>query len=121
MGPSDNKTEESKSIESQLEQATDRHKALTPEIEKPYEQVNQDTEQNVTKIYYIIVGSYVTTDQAKKLQSELIYQGYNSEILISGKKVRVSLKRFSDKEIAVAELEKIRKMKGFEQAWLLAD
>jgi len=74
--------------------------------------------------YFLIAGSFSSMDNAEKFQSELIQQGYDSEVIIrkTGKNqdfYKVSYKGFADKDEAFNQLSVERKLPNQEDVWLL--
>lgn len=67
--------------------------------------------------FYLIVGSFQNLHKAQVLQNQLIAEGFEAEVLRANETTfRVSCARFTNKNKAVAEMEKLR-AKG-KQIWL---
>lgn len=67
--------------------------------------------------FYLIVGSFQNLHKAQVLQKQLIAEGFEAEVLRANETTfRVSCARFTNKNKAVAEMEKLR-AKG-KQIWL---
>ena len=106
------------SLEKFFDSATDKRKALAIKQAKPINSA-KNIAQGTT--YYIIAGSFNTFDRASRFSKQLGKQGNKSEIIQFNQNIfRVSLGEFDDKDKALAELEKIRRIKGNESAWLLS-
>lgn len=71
------------------------------------------------KTYYIIAGSFAKVDNAQELVESLSEQGYNSEILQSDGRFRVSISKFSDRNQALRELARLRNQNSIKSVWLL--
>ena len=69
--------------------------------------------------YYIIVGSYEKMENAQIHFNNLKGQGHSPEIIKSNGRYRVSLSKFSDRNRALRELERLRREKPTESVWLL--
>lgn len=80
-----------------------------------YEEVKQYDES----IYYIISGSFVNMENAQKHCRYLESKGYKPEIIEDIGKYRVAMSKFTDKNRALRELERIRREKPTESVWLL--
>lgn len=88
------------------------HRAIKPAVQ---EQVITGDVQ-----YYIIAGAFGVEENASKLITQLKSEGYNAELLGQNRRklYLVSIKSFSNKESAIAELQNVHH-KGYSSAWLL--
>lgn len=93
----------------QLRLETDKKAALYYSEPVPQEQ----------KTYYIISGSFTRLDNAQVHLQNLEKKGYKPEILQSNGSYRVSMVKYSDKNRALRELERLRKEKPYQSVWLL--
>lgn len=89
--------------------ATDKKSALYYE-----EPVAQDQ-----KTYYIIAGSFAKIENAQMLFNSLEEKGHKPEIVNSDGRFRVAISKFSDRNRALRELERLRREKPNDQVWLL--
>jgi nucleoid DNA-binding protein len=88
---------------------TDKKKALF--YEEPIEEQ--------TKTYYIIAGSFARIDNAEIFSKKLASMGYNPEIVQSDDRFRVAMSKFTNRNRALRELERLRREKPTEKVWLL--
>ncbi|MDR2835075.1 MAG: SPOR domain-containing protein [Bacteroidales bacterium] len=72
-------------------------------------------------VAYTIAGGFISLDNAKKLQAELISKGYVSEIIpqTNNGLHRVSIKSYISKEDAINDLETIRTQSNYPELWIL--
>ncbi len=106
------------SLEKFFDSVTDKKKALALKQAKPINK-GENIRQGTT--YYIIAGSFNTFGRAVIFSKQLGKHGEKSEVIqFNQDTFRVSLGEFDDKEKALVELEKVRKIKGNEAAWLLS-
>ncbi len=70
--------------------------------------------------YYLVAGSFKRLENAEKLKSDLLNDGYNPQILkTENGYFRVTLSSFDNRNIAIRELERIRK--GLNRSiWILS-
>ena len=70
--------------------------------------------------YYLIAGSFKRLENAERLKSDLLNDGYNPQILkTENGYFRVTLSSFDNRNIAIRELERIRK--GLKRSvWILS-
>jgi cell division septation protein DedD/nucleoid DNA-binding protein len=108
--PTQKDTTKTSDLEQFFDSSTDKKKALAIEKSAP-----QDL-----GTYYIIAGSFKSYAKAKVLASELEKEGYKPEVIEFGQeKFRVSLGEYKTKKLGLAELTKIRAVKGPDAVWLL--
>lgn len=88
---------------------TDKKQALF--YEEPKTQDN--------KTYYIISGSFTNIENAQKHFSKMQSKGYNPEIIMGNGNYRVSMIKFTERNRALNELERIRLQCPNESYWLL--
>ncbi len=71
------------------------------------------------KTYYLISGSFEKEENAHLHFNNLEKQGYSPEIIRSNGRFRVAMRKFSNRNSAILELERIRKETSYESVWLL--
>jgi hypothetical protein len=104
-------------VETTLRGMTDKKTALYYEEEKEKPSLPMEPEE----VFYLIAGSFRNYDNALHLKQELEAQGFGAEIIGFDQNLfRVSLRNYSNRELAVNELYKLRAMKEFEEVWLLS-
>jgi cellulose synthase/poly-beta-1,6-N-acetylglucosamine synthase-like glycosyltransferase len=101
--------------------------SLIPEIKSAdsTEAVSEDTPEPpvvpavVQENYHIIVGSYISRENADRLVEKLMTQGYDPEIILSDDQyARVALYSLTVLQDAQDILEQIRTEPGMERAWI---
>jgi nucleoid DNA-binding protein len=110
-----------KKMEQIIENATKKEVALFySEPEQKYnEPVVNRTNDNASK-YYLVAGSFKRLDNAQKLKTDLLNQGYTPQILqTKNGYYRVTLSSFDNRNIAIRELEKIRRELNL-TVWILS-
>lgn len=80
--------------------------------------VENSVEENV---YFVIVGSFSTYENAQRFVNKLKTQSYDAGIVERDNKIRVYISQFSEKDIALESLDTIRSQTNFTAAWLYAD
>ena len=119
------KTEESIAgeIETSIREMTTKKAALHYE-EAVTEKIEVTEEKIVTEdflVHYLIAGSFKNYDNAINLKKDLESDGFSAEILDFGNDFyRVSMASFSNRDIALNELYKVRADKGLSSVWLLS-
>ncbi|MDD2196428.1 MAG: SPOR domain-containing protein [Bacteroidales bacterium] len=73
----------------------------------------------VCKTFYIISGSFERMENAQIHLKRLEHRGYRPEILKSNGSYRVSMLKYTDRNRALRELERLRKEKPNQSVWLL--
>lgn len=73
----------------------------------------------VCKTFYIISGSFEHMENAQIHLKTLEHKGYRPEILKSNGSYRVSMLKYTDRNRALRELERLRKEKPNRSVWLL--
>lgn len=68
--------------------------------------------------HYIVVGSYSQKDNATKQMRSLEAQGYRPTLLQDGPNYRVALYRFTNRDRALRELERLRAQNVSSKVWL---
>ena len=68
--------------------------------------------------HYIIVGSFSKKDNATKLINELTHKGYKPNLLEDKNSFRVALYKFSNRDRAMRELERLKAQHISETVWL---
>jgi len=71
------------------------------------------------KTFYIIVGSFGKIENAQKLAEKYIQKGFDTEIVQGNAMYRVSVKKFTDKNLALSEFNKFHRDYPNESVWLL--
>jgi len=88
-------------------------------IEKEIEKIETITTPK-KKNYHVIAGAFIEKSNAEKLNNSLIESNFNSEILLSENGYhRVSYNSFENKENAIIELEKLKRIN--KSAWILTN
>lgn len=88
---------------------TDKKQALYYQEPKPQDK----------KTYYIISGSFTNIENAQKHYDLLLSKGHRPEIIQGNGNYRVSLVKFSDRNRALSELERLRQQNPNQSIWLL--
>lgn len=82
----------------------------------------EDVEQEPEEVFYIIVGSFPSEREANRFITSLNKQGVDGlSKMRYGKRVRVAAAQFADHDEAVRNNRVMRKIKGFEKAWVLRE
>jgi len=94
---------------------------LTPPPEKPEPKLTNEQIAQNRKIfdYHIVAASYNYKKQADNFKSRLYQKGYPSIVLEKNGKYRVVLQSFNNKESALKELKRLRKLNKKPDLWLL--
>lgn len=96
-----------KNVKQLIDNATRKEVALfysEPEINKDEELISQSSK------YYLVAGSFKKLENAQRLKTALLNDGYNPQILQTDNGYfRVTLSSFDNRNIAIRELERIRK------------
>jgi nucleoid DNA-binding protein len=71
------------------------------------------------KTFYLIVGSFGKLENARKLAEKYYQKGFKTEIIQANAMYRVSVNKFTDKNIAVSEFNKFHNNNSDVSAWLL--
>ncbi len=79
----------------------------------------QETENTTHKYFYIISGSYGSLENAEKHFNQLLSKGFRPEIIQGNGRYRVAMVKFSDRNIALRELDRIRQQNPSSSFWLL--
>lgn len=75
---------------------------------------------NTNSKFYLISGSFATDTEADTYISEMLDKGINGlEKLQSANRVRVTIAHFDNREDANKQMRQCRKIKGFENVWVL--
>lgn len=100
-------------IESNIDSLTKMENALSiQKIDQKYEVYNR---------FYLIVGSFSTVENAKRLENEMQAKGFNTEILNGKNQIyRVSIKSYTDRQKALKDLESYRAQMTDRSIWLLS-
>lgn len=72
------------------------------------------------KSYYIIVGSFSQENNAQKLIQDLSVKGYKPILLQSENMFRVAVYKFTNRDRALRELERLKAQKLSDKVWLLS-
>jgi len=97
----------------------DLNKTLDNQVDKRKALFYEEMKDQDTKTYYIISGSYVNLENAQNYYNDLKKKGYNPELLQEDGRYRVALSKFTDRNRALRELERLRREKPTEAVWLL--
>ncbi len=79
----------------------------------------QETEQSENKTFYIIAGSFAQEDNAQKLIQDLSAKGYKPTLMKTDNIYRVAIYKFSNRDRALRELERLKSQKVSNTVWLL--
>jgi cell division protein FtsN len=109
-------TSRANDLEKFFDSATDKKKALA---------IKQETANTVKnrfdESYYIIAGSFNNFERASRFVKRLGKEGFKSEVIqFNQETFRVTIGEFKDKNQALAELLRIRAVKGDDAVWLLS-
>lgn len=100
-----------RAIEHSIDESTEPKKALA--IELP----GSDQQQTNLK-FYLIAGSFKYSKNAERLKDNLIQKGLNPTVMMMGSYTRVIIGTYENKQLALAELRRIRNQ--FDQSvWIL--
>lgn len=72
-----------------------------------------------SRTYYIISGSFARMENAQVHLRNLEKKGYKPEILESNGSYRVAMLKYTDKNRALRELDRLRREKPYQSVWLL--
>ena len=100
-----------------IDNATRKEVALF--YNEPEDNKNEDFISQSNK-YYLVAGSFKRLENAERLKSDLLNDGYNPQILkTENGYFRVTLSSFDNRNIAIRELERVRK--GLNRSvWILS-
>jgi nucleoid DNA-binding protein len=115
-------SQDSSAISKSIDSVTDKQKALSlKENNEPKVASVEQKEVSVTSglKYYIISGSFKKQFNAEVLKKQMKEKGFEAEILKDGEYFRVSIKKFTQKNSAFNELEKLRNEQKNQNLWLL--
>jgi hypothetical protein len=101
-----------KLIDSTIEESTNLKKALY------YSESLAEKPESVSKIYYLVAGSFKTYKNAEVLEKKMIDEGYLPQIIDNNGYYRVSIANFSNKKQALKELQRLRRQLD-RSVWLL--
>jgi nucleoid DNA-binding protein len=110
-----------KNLESIIDNATRKEVALLySEPEKEYDEDIVSGTNDQAGRYYLVAGSFKRLDNAQRLKTDLLNQGYSPQILqTKNGYYRVTLSSFDNRNIAIRELERIRKNLNL-TVWILS-
>lgn len=80
----------------------------------------QETSQAENKSFYIIAGSFSQESNAQKLVQELSTKGYKPVLLQTDNMYRVAIYKFTNRDRALRELERLKAQKVSNKVWLLS-
>ena len=90
-----------------------------PVKEKVVKEVPKVVVKEAIHKYFLIAASFKNQAYAKRMQSKLQKEGYDSQVILSKHQFyRVSYKGFAKRDEAFKELKKARLTKGREDVWL---
>ncbi len=98
-----------------IDSLTDQKTALSPPLQSSSDNIATQNSE-----FHIIGGSFTSRQNAEEFIQKFRDEGY-SPTIIEGKNdfYRVSLKSFSNKNVALKELKRIRRLPNKENTWLL--
>ena len=81
----------------------------------------EDKTLHDTNLYFVILGSFRSADNANRFMDDLVTQGFQPVILISESGLhRVSIDSFTDEDVARIRVQRIRSnYPEYKDAWLL--
>lgn len=112
-------TDYSKDTTLQETSQVDIKQAVATTTDKKKALYYEEPQQQESKTYYIIAGSFEKLENAQVLSHSLTSRGYNPEIIQSDGRFRVAMTKYTDRNRALRELERLRREKPTEQVWLL--
>ncbi len=71
------------------------------------------------KTFYLIVGSFGKLENARKLAEKYYQKGFKTEIIQANAMYRVSVNKFTDKNLALSEFNKFHNNNSDISAWIL--
>ena len=80
----------------------------------------QETSTPESKTFYIIAGSFSQENNAQKLIQELSAKGYRPILLQTDNMYRVAVYKFTNRDRALRELERLKAQKLSNKVWLLS-
>ncbi len=80
----------------------------------------QETSTPESKTFYIIAGSFSQENNAQKLIQELSTKGYRPFLLQTDNMYRVAVYKFTNRDRALRELERLKAQKLSDKVWLLS-
>ncbi|MFA8433961.1 MAG: SPOR domain-containing protein [Marinifilaceae bacterium] len=97
---------------------------VAPEPSSQPKTSESSTGQKTTPIiaginFHVIAASYNVKNQAEQLRKQLYRKGYPSKVLYNKGRYRVTLVSFPQKEEALHELKRLRKLNRKPDLWLL--
>jgi nucleoid DNA-binding protein len=110
-----------KNLEKIIDNATRKEVALFySEPEKEYDESIVNRTNNQASRYYLIAGSFKRLDNAQRLKTDLLNHGYSPQILqTKNGYYRVTLSSFDNRNLAIRELQRIRKNLNL-TVWILS-
>ena len=107
--------------------STDTAKAVQPEkspvigvTDKKAALYYQETATPENKTFYIIAGSFSQENNAQKMIQELSAKGYRPILLQTDNMYRVAVYKFTNRDRALRELERLKAQKLSDKVWLLS-
>ncbi|MGE0077602.1 MAG: SPOR domain-containing protein [Bacteroidales bacterium] len=80
----------------------------------------QETKKDENKTFYIIAGSFSQEINAQRLMKDLSAKGYKPELLQTDNMYRVAIYKFSNRDRALRELERLKAQKISDRVWMLS-
>lgn len=80
----------------------------------------QETSQVESKTFYIVAGSFSQENNAQKLIQELSNKGYKPILLQTDNIYRVAIYKFTSRDRALRELERLKSQNISDKIWLLS-
>lgn len=80
----------------------------------------QETSVAESKTFYIIAGSFAQENNAQKLIQDLSAKGYKPILLQTDNMYRVAIYKFTNRDRALRELERLKAQKLSDKVWLLS-
>lgn len=101
-----------------IEKTEKAEEITTKTIAQP--SINRQPEKLVADLhYYIIAGSFLIENNAYSLKKQLAGQGFDPIVFkANNNHYRVGMKGYPSIDLAITEMRKMRKQKGFEQVWV---
>jgi nucleoid DNA-binding protein len=106
-------------FEKNANESNDLTRTIETQVDKKKALFYEEAKTLDVNTYYIISGSFVNIENAQAYYRTLEKQGYKPELLEQQGKYRVAMSKYSDRNRALRELERLRREKPTEAVWLL--
>lgn len=99
--------------------STSEIKTTTAVPDKKVALYYQESKQEEGKTFYIIAGSFTQENNAQKLIQDLSVKGYKPLLIQNNNMYRVAIYKFTNRDRALRELERLKSQKISDKVWLL--